>query len=68
MTTDERCGFFLRQADCQHGAFSASAFVHQACSQHNDAGTFLKTEDSSDTRRGDLADAMADNGGWMDSD
>ena len=68
MAGEQGSGVFLRQADGEHGAFAAGAFVHEAGAEDDDAGGLLDTEDAGDAGGGDFTHAVADDGGRFDAE
>ena len=63
MARDQRTRFVFTETDGEHGAFATRALVHVTRTQHDDPRAFLDAEHPGDTRRGDLADAVADGAG-----
>src|SRR6476659_6208652 len=59
---NEGQGFFLRQSNSEHRSFSASAGFHEARSERDDPGCFLKRKNSGDAVSRDFSHAMTDDG------
>ncbi len=62
MAGDQRARLLLGETDGEHGAVAAGALVHEPRAQHDDARAFLQAENAGHARRGDFADAVADDG------
>ena len=56
---DHSTSFIGTHANCEHGAASCRALIHETTTQHDDLRGLIQREDASDTGCGDFTDTVS---------